>query len=42
MDSTYHPPTMQNVDIANHARDISTAVDSVANEILADVEKKTF
>ncbi|WP_419880013.1 methyl-accepting chemotaxis protein [Helicobacter saguini] len=34
--------TQQNVDIANHARDISTAVDSVANEILADVERKSF
>ncbi|MWV62807.1 methyl-accepting chemotaxis protein [Helicobacter saguini] len=34
--------TQKNVDIANHAKDISTAVDSVANQILEDVNKKKF
>ncbi|MWV66406.1 methyl-accepting chemotaxis protein [Helicobacter saguini] len=34
--------TQKNVDIANHSKDISTAVDSVAANILADVNKKKF
>ncbi|MWV67607.1 methyl-accepting chemotaxis protein [Helicobacter saguini] len=34
--------TQKNVEIANHSQDISTAVDSVANKILEDVNKKKF
>ncbi len=34
--------TQQNVQIANHSKDISTAVDLVATQILEDVNKKKF
>ena len=34
--------TQQNVDIANHSQEISNAVDSVATQILEDVNKKKF
>lgn len=34
--------TQQNVQIANHSKDISTAVDEVATQILVDVNKKKF
>lgn len=34
--------TQQNVQIANHSRDISTALDSVAAKILDDVNAKKF
>lgn len=34
--------TQQNVKIANHSRDISTALDNVAVKILDDVNSKKF
>ena len=40
--SQFEDITQQNVKIANHSRDISTALDNVAVKILDDVNSKKF